>query len=417
VAKAPAMSDSRLSICYAAPGLNLLPTAGPTRNVLSVAEALGQWADVTVAFRHVSQSIQTDAYGVMAIEPSGTGPTAPKDDTATRGFHPLRHLAYCRALQAFARQHASVFDVVLEKGWRLSGFLSAAFVRAGVPAVLVENAVSLWIDPVNDLQSLGKYLLYRSADALTNFCTRRVPLVIAETEELKDAMVVHRGIAADRIKVIRLGLDHHRFRPMPQQAARESLGISGDATVLVYVGGIDEYHDLEPLIDALARSARPSVELHVVGNGEYREKLEGRIAATRVKARFYGHVPHATVPQYIAAADLCLAPYRTSAFPGGLVTFATLKIPEYMACARAVVSVPSPAIARLVNNRVNGFLFPNDAASWSGFLKELPSRQQLAAMGEAASAAMRPITWDATARNYLMACEELVSHAPSLATS
>ena len=97
------MSDKRLSICYAAPGLNLLPTAGPTRNVLSVAEALGQRADVTIAFRHVSQPIETDAYGVMAIEPSGyLRPTVLKDDTAT-GVLPAcwGSPGVRRALQAF----------------------------------------------------------------------------------------------------------------------------------------------------------------------------------------------------------------------------------------------------------------------------------------------------------------------------
>ena len=49
-------SRKRLSICYAAPGQNLLPSAGPTRNVLNVANALSQWADVTVAFRSISRT-------------------------------------------------------------------------------------------------------------------------------------------------------------------------------------------------------------------------------------------------------------------------------------------------------------------------------------------------------------------------
>ncbi len=405
----------RLSICYAAPGLNLLTTAGPTRNVLSVAEALSQWADVTVAFRHLLEPAPASAYRVIAIDSANPAPVEHNDDTATRGSHPLQHLAYCRRLQSFARRHARSFDVVLEKGWRLSGFLSAAFTRAGVPAVLVENAVSLWIDPVDDVQSLAKYLLYRSAHAVTNFYTRRVPLVIAETEELKAMMVAHRGIAPDRIQVVRLGLDHQRFRPIPQAAARAALGVNQDATILVYVGGIDEYHDLAPMIDAMALSPAPAVQLHIVGDGSYRAHLQARIDPACVKARFYGYVPHAAVPQYIAAADLCLAPYRTSAFHGGLVTFATLKIPEYMACARPVASVPSPAIARLISDRVNGFLFANDVTSWRSFLEQLPSRDRLAAMGQAALETARPITWDATARNYLTACEELLSRAPSLA--
>jgi hypothetical protein len=60
----------RLSICYAAPGLNFVPSAGPTRNVLNLANALSQWADVTVAFRSIPrESLSNGKYKVIAIEP------------------------------------------------------------------------------------------------------------------------------------------------------------------------------------------------------------------------------------------------------------------------------------------------------------------------------------------------------------
>ena len=182
--------------------------------------------------------------------------------------------------------------------------------------------------------------------------------------------------------------------------------------VIVYVGGIDEFHDLEPLIDALGRVK--SAELHVVGNGEYRARAEARAASHGIKNRFYGHVPHPSVPHYIAAADLCIAPYRTSAFHDGLVTFATLKIPEYMACARPVVSVPSPAIQRLIEDGVNGFLLPNDTSSWTSFLAALPPRERLASMGRDAAESVRSIAWDRTARRSFEICEELTSGASPL---
>ena len=74
--------------------------------------------------------------------------------------------------------------------------------------ILVENAVTLWLEPVNGIRGLAKYGLHRAADAVTNSCVRQLPLVIAETDELKAMMVAHRGIPPDRIRVIGLGLDH-----------------------------------------------------------------------------------------------------------------------------------------------------------------------------------------------------------------
>jgi glycosyltransferase involved in cell wall biosynthesis len=240
---------------------------------------------------------------------------------------------------------------------------------------------------------------------VSNVYLRRLPVVIAETDELKALLMKRRGLAADRIEVVGLGVDHGLFRPMDQASARRTQGISTQATVLLYVGAMDEYHDLEPVIEALGRVRHPSLELHVVGEGEYRARCEAMARAAGLTARFHGHVPHARVPEHIAAADLCLAPYRTSAFWEGLVTFSTLKVPEYMACGRPVVGVPSGPIRKLIDDGVSGFLFPNDVSAWVPFLSALPSREQLALMGQAAARAVESVAWSTTARRYLEICE------------
>jgi glycosyltransferase involved in cell wall biosynthesis len=214
-------------------------------------------------------------------------------------------------------------------------------------------------------------------------------------------------LAPEQIEVVGLGVDHARFRPMAQQSARNSFSISPDAIVLLYVGGMDEYHDLEPLIDALSSVRQLPVELHVVGDGTHRARCEEKVRRAQIRARFYGHVPYSVVPQYIAAADLCLAPYRTSACHNAVVPFSTLKIPEYMACARPVVSVPSGPIQRLVEDGVSGFLFPNEVPCWTWFLKTLPSRQRLASMGAAAAQGVQSISWEKTAMRYMQVCQRL----------
>jgi D-inositol-3-phosphate glycosyltransferase len=399
----------RLAICYAAPGLNLVASAGPTRNVLSLAAALGEIADVTVAFRAVVDPFEAGPFRVMAIDPEPAGPNPYHDDNGTRGADVMRHLAYGRTVRAFARTRAQAFDVVLEKGWRLSGLLGMACQRAGVPAVLVENDVRRWTEPVRSASAAGKYALHVAAERLARGWCRRLPAVIAETAEMKARFVAERGLAADRIHVVGLGVDHGRFRPTDQAEARARLGMRPDATVLTYVGGMDEYHDLGPVIDGLGAVAGRGIELHVVGDGEYRARYEAQAAALPMVCRFHGRVPHGEVPRHIAAADLCLAPYRTHAFHGGEVMFSTLKIPEYMACARPVVSVPSGSITRLIEDGRNGFLLANEAGAWRAFLAALPDRARLAAMGEAAARSVEAISWDQTARGYLSVCAGLVA--------
>jgi glycosyltransferase involved in cell wall biosynthesis len=398
----------RLSICYAAPGHALLDASGSARNILSLAAALSQWADVTVAFRSLREPLTPEGFDLITIDPGADAPAA-TDDVAFRGLDPRAHLSYLRTLQRFAGERASSFDLVFEKGWRLSGVLLAAFRRHGVPGVLIENDVRHWGEPIGDLRTLIRYGLHGATQLVSGFASRRAPQVIAETEELRTMLVQRRGIAPDSLQVVGLGVDHAQFRPLPQSAARETLGIDPEAYVLLYVGGLDIYHDLAPAIEGLARAKPALVELHLVGDGASRPRYEALAARGQVAARFHGQLAHRRIPEFIAAADACLAPYSIGAFPGGLIALSTLKIPEYMACARPVISVPSGHILRLVEDRRTGFLFANNASAWAAFLEALPARERLAAMGIAAAEAVRPLSWERTAAGYLKVAQEVLA--------
>jgi D-inositol-3-phosphate glycosyltransferase len=314
-------------------------------------------------------------------------------------------------LQRFAATSANSFDLVLEKGWRLSGVLLAAFRRHGVPGILIENDVRHWGEPIRDLRTLIRYGLHGATQLVSGFASRRAPRIIAETEELRTMLVERRGVAPESVQVVGLGVDHALFRPLPQRAARETLAINPEAQVLLYVGGMDIYHDLAPAIEGLARAKPASVELHLVGDGAARPRYQALAARGQVAARFHGQVAHRRIPEFIAAADACLAPYSVAGFPGGLIAVSTLKIPEYMACARPVISVPSGHILRLIEDRRTGFLFANEASAWAGFLEALPSRKQLATMGMAAAEAVAPLSWERTAAGYFEVAREVLATA------
>lgn len=398
------MAD-RLSICYAAPGHRLIPTAGTTRNMLSLADALSELADVTLAFRHVPEHWAA-AQRVLAIEPWGRYESDAADDVTQRGLNPVHHLAYVRAIGAFARDCADQFDVVLEKGWRLSGVLLSAFRRHGVPGVLVENDVRSWSEPIRDPRTALKYSLHVAGHALARRHWPRAP-IIAETDALK-AMLVQRGAAADRVEVIGLGVDHRLFRPRDQAGARRELGIELSVPVFVYVGGMDKYHELGPVIEGLSAAPR-GPELHIVGDGARRAECEGLARRLGVPVRFHGRVAHASVPDYVAAADACVAAYREEAFPGATVPFSTLKIPEYMACARPVIGNAAGQPRELLENGISAFLFRNDAAAWAAFFANLPTREQLAEMGRVAAKAVESLSWERTATRYMEVCERVAA--------
>lgn len=256
---------------------------------------------------------------------------------------------------------------------------------------------------------LAGYGRYRLTQHLVGRYLRQAPLIITETDELRAAIRERYRVPSTRMEVIGLGVNTELFRPRDQDAARAALGLGPDLTILLYLGVLDPVHDLTPVLEAMRVVKAGGLELHVVGDGELREAYEARAGSTSAPVVFHGRVPHAAVPEYIAAADLCIAPYDTAAFPGARIAYSTLKIPEYMACARPVISVPSGHVLNLVRQGVTGFLLPNEVEQWQRLLRTLPSREQLARMGETAARQLPTSSWDDVARSYLAVCQRLAA--------
>lgn len=388
---------SRLSVCYVAPGQDLVSSAGPTRNVLNLARALSQWADVSVAFRSIRQGSQDSGVPVLEIWPAAQIASDIPDDSAVRGIGYGEFLTYLRTLRRFARERLQAFDVVLEKSWFLSGYVSAFCRDLGLTAIPVENLVPILGKGAD--RSPAAYVRHGIGRWLAGHYLRQAPRLIAETEHLKAAMIDRWGIDPGRISVVGLGVDRALFQSRDQGAARQELGIPLEATIALYVGILDRAHDLSPFLDALHRMEEQDLELHVVGDGPMLAEYEARSAGVIPSVHFHGRVGHERVPVFIAASDLCLAPYDPGSFPGGQVGYSTLKIREYLSSGRPVASVHSGSIPGLIRHGETGFLLENGVREWTQLLKELPPRQELARMG-ATAATVELAGWEQTARAY-----------------
>jgi glycosyltransferase involved in cell wall biosynthesis len=391
----------RLSVCYVAPGQDLLSSSGPSRNVLNLARSLSQWADVTVAFHRLAERIAPPDLKVLEIHPAAAATTI--DDAAMRGVGYGEFLSFMRRLHEFVNHDLRPFDIVLEKSWLLSGYVSSLCRRRGQLGVPIENIVPNVKHAAQ--QSLAKMLRLRVGRWIAGRNLRRAPLIIAETEFLKREIAGYWRVQPNRIAVVDLGVDRALFHPLDGQSARRKLGLPLEATLLMYVGVLDRTHNLEPVISALGDYRDHSVVLHIVGDGPRREDYQKIASAAGAPVVFHGRVAHAAVPEYIAAADLCLAPYDAAAFTSGELGYSTMKIPEYLSVGRPVVSVPTGRIRTLISDGETGFLFDNNAAGWRAFLQRLPSRERLRDMGLAAAGFRHP-SWDDTASSYLALCRQ-----------
>ncbi|RXD05162.1 glycosyltransferase family 4 protein [Sphingomonas sp. UV9] len=126
--------------------------------------------------------------------------------------------------------------------------------------------------------------------------------VLAVSQAMKADMVAL-GMPAERITVHHTGVDQDRFRPADDRAAAKAkLGVHGP--LVIAIGGLLPRKGHDIVIEAVA--ALPGVTLLIAGHGPARASLESLIARLGVgdRIRLLGAVPHAELPQLIAAADV-----------------------------------------------------------------------------------------------------------------
>jgi len=183
----------------------------------------------------------------------------------------------------------------------------AGLFAAGVDAPLVVTAHGRDVRNVGALPGIG---------TLTRRVVRRASTVIAVSDYLRRELEAKVPEARGKTEVVDSGVDLERFVSAPRE-------IDGPGPRFVCVGSLTERKNVVRLADAFARLGRGT--LTFVGDGPLRPQLEGRARITVT-----GRVPHAQVPEYLAAADVVCAPSLLEPFGQAIL--------EAMASGRTVVA-------------------------------------------------------------------------------
>jgi len=139
------------------------------------------------------------------------------------------------------------------------------------------------------------------------WAVRRASALVTVSEALR-ARAIEMGMPADKIVVVRNGVDTARFAPMPQAEARRQIGLLPDRRVILFVGGLLEAKGVGELLSAFIALARvhDDVDLLVVGDGPEANALRGRAegAGLAGRVRLVGRVPHEDLTPHFNAANL-----------------------------------------------------------------------------------------------------------------
>lgn len=167
--------------------------------------------------------------------------------------------------------------------------------------------------------------------------------IVTVSQSLKDALI-GLGVAADRISVVRNGVDVEVFRPPADRAAHRAaldLPPPGQATVLLFVGNLVALKRCHLCVEALA--ALPGARLLIAGDGPERPRLEAlaRRLGVADRVRFLGRLGQADLALWYGAADALALPSEREGLPNVVM--------EAMACGTPVVATDLPGIAEAVS--------------------------------------------------------------------
>ena len=228
--------------------------------------------------------------------------------------------------------------------------------KLGIPVFLEFNAPLAY---ERSLERDERLYFSRLAHHLEARISKDAFRTITVSTPLKEYLV-GQGVPGNQVLVMANGVNPETFHPVSRSAALlKKYGIAPQSKIIGFTGILRPWHGIDMLVKAFCEihKKHPDAVLLLVGDGAIRKEIE---ALSREKdcaksVIITGRVPHDQVNEHIGLFDLAVSPKTT-------FYASPMKIPEYMAQAKAVVAPDTPNIHDLIENRHTGCLFRKDSS-------------------------------------------------------
>ena len=227
-------------------------------------------------------------------------------------------------------------DVVHAHGYKADIYAYLAF-RGRDRPVLVSTCHT-WYD--NDVA----VRVYGTVD---RWALRSFDQVVAVSAEVRDRLL-HGGVRADRIHLIRNGISVAPFAGATEVRARRAGGSDGLRVGLV--GRLAPEKGVDLFLRAVSRVARafPEATFVVAGDGPDRYLLESLIDELGIRGRAELTGPQSDMPKFYASLDVLVSASRQEGLPMALL--------EGMASDLPLVATKAGAVSEIVLDGQTGFL-------------------------------------------------------------
>jgi len=207
-------------------------------------------------------------------------------------------------------------------------------------------------------------------------------------------------------------VDLERYASLPgPEPARRRLGLPVAPTVLC-TGHLYEGRGTGLFLE-LAKKF-PQTSFVWVGGRPADVEVWKQRAAGLLNVTFTGFVPNERIPLYQSAADVLLMPYQstvaTSSGGNTAEICSPMKMFEYMAAGRAILSSDLPVLHEVLDGQMAIFCPVEDAGAWESALGELLlDENRRSALGQHARLAVEQYSWVKRAQRVLEGFYEIAA--------
>jgi glycosyltransferase involved in cell wall biosynthesis len=240
---------------------------------------------------------------------------------------------------------------------------------------------------------------------ISNYNVRHAHEVITVTEELRD-IISSRVYNPPYITVIPNGTDTSRLVPIAKPDAKTMIGLKEDEIVIGYVGSLEDWVSLEPVIRGMRNI---NGKLLIVGahlySDDYFRKLKdlARDIGVENKVIFTGFIDYDRLSPYLSAMDIGVNPLKNmikNKYSAGGKVF------NYLSCETPVLSTDVTSLRRMfseyeINDR-GVYFYDNleDGRGFSAAVNDLMENYSYLNRGNFRNIAMK-YDWTNLAKYYL----------------
>jgi len=237
---------------------------------------------------------------------------------------------------------------VVHAHWVIPGGAMGMMAARGLPLVISLHG--------SDVYVAERHGLMRS---VARRAFRRANWVTACSDDLRTRAIAL-GAEPSSTETVPYGVDVDRFTPgrEPRAVVRARFGVETDVPFVFSAGRLVSKKGFEFLIDAVAALSRtrPRVCVAIAGDGDLREALQARAAASGARVLLLGNQSQDLVAALAAAADVIVVPsvHDEAGNVDGLPNFAL----EALASATPVVATRVGGLPQAIEDGATGWLVP-----------------------------------------------------------